>query len=102
MVDFYKLVKRNRWRLGTLSTEKAAKRMLAGIEESSLHRYGTDLYEQAWRYYITINHPITLGVVLKHIVLLTSVAACFICESLAPLSALVTTMIVYSARGACK
>lgn len=88
--------------MGTLSTEKAAKRMLAGIEESSLRRYGTDIYEQAWRYYITIHHPITLRVVLKHIVLIASVAACFICESLAPLSALITTIIVYSARGACK
>lgn len=100
-MNYYKLVKSKRMLYGTLSVKRTALKMLNGVNPDSLHRYGNDLYEQAWKYYITTH--------ISHKYFLTRIILSCACLGFSlwkveflPIAAIISTAIVYDMRGVCK
>ena len=98
-MDYKKFVKRRRILFGTLSTNKAAIKMLEGLNPSTVGRYGTQLYEQAYNYYMVTRKKYYGYIVLVTLLTVASLANIIFLPKYVFISTVFSTLVAYGIRG---
>ena len=98
-MDYKKFVKRRRILFGTLSTNKTAIKMLEGLNPSTIGRYGTQLYEQAYNYYMVTRKKYYGYKVLVALLVVASLINILLFPRYLFLSTIVSTLVAYGIRG---